>query len=132
MSPDLCLRNLRVEAGAIAMYALDSDRRLPVAGIWMDSTLPYTGDPAYYRCPDLDRASRSEFGHAYAASLSGSATYTSDTLSRTPAVFDSRNHIWNATGTLDLLPREPRDGRGYGVAYLDGHGAVRLDRDALR
>lgn len=106
--------------GGLLIYASDNDGKLPLAGNWVDATLPYVRTLSTYRSPVVERRVPTDFGYAYNSALSGADLSTSD-RGTTVSIFDSTILTRNASSDLSTLPRPPRYGSANTIVYLDGH-----------
>jgi len=102
----------------LLMYSNDFDDVLPLAGKWVDGTLPYTKDDTIYRSPAV--ATRG-YGYALNSSIPGQTLPLFNSPETIVSVFDSTDLARNATDPTTTEPSPPRYSGHNTIGYLDGH-----------
>jgi prepilin-type processing-associated H-X9-DG protein len=120
-----CLGNLKALTQAVAMYAADYDGEPPRPASWCDSLPAYIAE-RFFVCP---RAPRLRSGYAYTGNPGAGQPDFPGAASRM-ILFES-DRGWNASGGLELLPREPRHIGGDNYGFADGHAKWVSRRSAL-
>ncbi|MBM3496971.1 MAG: hypothetical protein FJX72_22010 [Armatimonadetes bacterium] len=121
-----CRQHLRLLARGMALYALDWDERLPLAGSWGAAVREHLSSPEAsdaFRCP----SSSSPFGYAFNSAVSGIRLTSTSPPSRVVVLFECDARSLNTSGGRDLLVRAPRHAIDYYLyADLDvGHTMYR-------
>lgn len=113
----LCLSHVKNLAIAMSMYAEDYNGHFPESTAWCDTLFEYVKDPDIFRC---DKAPSLRCGYAYNAHMPDTTLdRLSDAARNTVVIFES-DRGWNAAGTMDLLPKEPRHLGGDYYGFADG------------
>jgi hypothetical protein len=118
-----CLANAGRLAKALQRYVADHGGVFPDGRHWCDELLPYLEDRSALVCPS---APRERCGYAFNDSLSGVHADTLAAPEETIAIFES-DRGWNAHGSRELLPAEPRHFSTDVYGRADG-GATRFPR----
>ncbi|MBM3499010.1 MAG: hypothetical protein FJX74_10105 [Armatimonadetes bacterium] len=114
-----CVQRVARLGGALLMYAMDYDDRLPPAGRWADRTFQYVQLEEYFQCPTL----KDGYGFAYHSNLDRARPSRLPIPARTILLFESSAQARNATDAEESLCNPPRHQIGNSVVYLDGHAA---------
>jgi prepilin-type processing-associated H-X9-DG protein len=112
-----CQANMKQLSLGLIMYAQDYDQHFPPAARWSKATLPYIKNPAIYVCPS-DGGSKNSF--ALNRNVSGRALKTIKQLASMPLLFESNQHVPNASGLAAQVASPPRHGGGNNFAWVDG------------
>lgn len=118
-----CLSNLKHQGAALMLYADQNNGRLPIAGHWCDSILPYCFRPSssdlgeLLTCPALPRGERG--GYAFDAALGGNHLPESQAR-KIPMIFES-DPGWNLHGGAEIISKHPRHHDRLTLLFVDGH-----------
>jgi hypothetical protein len=120
--PRTCLTDMRQLSTGLALYFDANDDRTPLAATWIDGMLPFLKTDVDASCDALPNANKGGvYGHAFHREVAGRARTDFVCSDNVIVFFDSVNLERNAAGTLQDLPKKPRNELGHGVAFLDGH-----------
>jgi len=123
-----CTDRVRRLSGALLMYAMDYDERLPLAGAWCDGMYRYVQLNSYFRCPALKSGS----GYAYNANLDQARVSDVSIPARVVGLFESSAKARNAADAGQSLCKPPRHPAGNSLGFLDGHAVTTPIADRVR
>ena len=116
---DPCLTNLKQQGIALAVYADDSNDRLPPRDSWMDATDAYVRNERARHCPQA--LPKGAYGYAFNGALDRKPLSQIEDVTTTPMAYDSVNPIRDASDLFKSLPSPGRHKGRDTVVYGDAH-----------
>jgi prepilin-type processing-associated H-X9-DG protein len=132
----VCENSLATLADGIKQYRLKHNDTLPVGNEWCTAIAPFIENPENFRCLNDNRLKDPYRGskycsYAFNAKLSGKSYSTLTDPAHTVMLFESERG-WNASGGVEMLPKEPRHSGADNYVFADGHTEAISRKDAAR